>query len=387
VENSNFKVFLTDYISSLSERTRAERGSLKIGFDWLIYQLAFAKGWTPVRLPFFRQPGKKAAKAKTEAEFGIDVSFLLPSKTELCVFVLKDEVLNNKNWTRHSFDTDLRVAATTNVEQQGLGFVTSVKIILAYNKDEDENGKRLYEQCAHSLGTRIGDDVSLSFARWNLDRIVQEVQSHITPEFLPQHVAGLLRYVSSLVGDFEYGTAEWQNLVVPKWRKFLGAVLESPIDERKLRLIPVALMILKQYRRDAPDSYPGWIDLMEWAMLALWASSKQMPERGGQKLKGLIREIWLKLYIADLEKYFLGVQGTLTTQHAFSISRRGLGFGVSPINDAYLARLLPFLRWSMDRKSVVQKIDSCRFLLIDNVGKSERSPLCSLFHRHQSQFS
>jgi hypothetical protein len=52
-----------------------------------------------------------------------------------------------------------------------------------------------------------------------------------------------------------------------------------------------------------------------------------------------------------------------------------------------LARLLPFLRWSMDRKSVVQKIDSCRFLLIDNVGKSERSPLCSLFHRQQSQFS
>lgn len=337
MRSSEFKVFLTDYIWSLSERTRAEKGALKIGFDWLFYQLAFAKGWMPVRLPFFRQPGKKAAKAKTEAEFGIDASFLLPSKTKLCIFVLKDETLNNRNWTKHNFDRDLRMAATTDVRQQGLRFVKSVKVILAYNKDEDQNGIRLYEQCTRSLGTRIGDDVSLSFERWNLDRIVEEVQAHITPDLLPQHVSGLFRYVCSLVGDFEYGSAEWQNLVIPKWREFLRLALESPVDERKLRLMPVAIMILNDYRKDAPSSYPGWIDLIEWAMLAMWSCCKKVRGRGSKKLKSIIGNVWLKLYIAELERYFLEVEGSLTTQHGFSLTRRGLGLGVSPVNDAYLA--------------------------------------------------
>lgn len=337
MQSSDFKVFLTDYICSLSERTRVEKGALKIGFDWLMYNLAFAKGWTPVRLPFVRQSGEKVAKAKTEAEFGVDASFLLPSKTELCIFVLKDEVLNNKNWTRYKFDSDLRMAATTDVKEQGYAFVKSVKIILAYNKDEDRNGIKLYEQCAYSLGTKIGDDVSLSFERWNLTKIVEEVQAHITPDLLPQHVSGLVRYVCSLVGDFRYGSAEWENLVIPKWHEFLGLVLESPIDERKLRLIPVSLMIVNHYRKDTPDSYAGWVDLMEWAMLALWACCEKLPKRKLRKLKAIIVRIWLNLYVAELEKYFLVVEATLTTQHGFSVGRKGLGLGVSPVNDAYLA--------------------------------------------------
>lgn len=337
MDDSNFKVFLTDYIGSLLERTREEKGGLKIGFDWLIYQLAFAKGWTPRRLPFLREPAKKTAKAKTEAEFGIDASFLLPSKTELCIFVLKDEILNNKNWRRHNFDSDLRVGATTNVKEQGLGFVKSVKIILAYNKDEDQNGIRLYEQLVHSLPTKIGDDVLLSFERWNLTKIVEEVQAHVTPDLLPQHVSGLFRYVCSLVGDFEYGADEWGNLVVPKWRKFLGLALESPVDERKLRLIPVAVMMLKHYRKDAPDSYPGWIDLTEWAMVAMWSCCKKLSGRGSKKLKSIIGEIWMKLYLAELQQYFIKVKATLTTQHGLSVGRKGLGLGVSGVNDAYVA--------------------------------------------------
>ncbi len=54
---------------------------------------------------------------------------------------------------------------------------------------------------------------------------------------------------------------------------------------------------------------------------------------------------------------------------------------------ASLARLLPFLRLSMDRELVAQKMDSCRFLLTSKVTKSERSPLCFLCHRQQSHFS
>ncbi len=330
-------MFLTDYICSLLERTRVEKGVLKIGFDWLIYQLEFAKDWMPIRLPFFRQPDKKAAKTKSEAEFGIDACFLLPSKTELCIFVLKDEILNNKNWTKHNFDSDLRKAATVDVKRQGLNFVKSVKVILAYNKDEDETGIRLYQQCTNSLGTKIGDDISLSFERWNLDRIVAEVQAHITPDLLPQHVSGLFRYVCSLVGDFEYGAAEWDNLVIPKWSNFLNLALEHPIDERKLRLIPVALMIIQNHLRNQLKSDPKWIDLIEWAMLKLWSCYKKLPKKDGKKLKQIIVSIWLNFYITELKRYFLTVEPVLTTQHAFSANRQGIGFGVSPVNAAYLA--------------------------------------------------
>jgi len=337
MDGNNLQIFLTDYIYSLLERTRAEKDTLKIGFDWLIYQLASAKGWMPIRLPFFRQPDKKAAKTKSEAEFGIDACFLLPSKTELYIFVLKDEILNNNNWTKHNFDNDLRMAATVDVKQRGLSFVKSVKVILAYNKDEDENGIKLYQQCINSLGTKIGDDISLSFERWNLDKIVEEVQAHITPDLLPQNVSGIFRYVCSLVGDFEYGAAEWNDIVIPKWRNFLNLALELPLDERKLRLIPVALMIIKNRQRNTPNSTPAWIDLIEWAMLKLWACYKKLLKKSDKKLKEIIVLIWLNLYIAELQKYFLTVETVLTTQHAFSANRQGIGFGVSPINESYLA--------------------------------------------------
>ncbi|HBG27398.1 MAG: hypothetical protein A2Y10_19025 [Planctomycetes bacterium GWF2_41_51] len=337
MNKNDLRGFLTAYICSLLERTRAEKGTLKIGFDWLIYQLAFAKGWRPVRLPFFRQSDKKVAKTKSEAEFGVDACFLGELKTDLYVFVLKDEILNNKNWTKHNFDSDLRMAATIDVKQYGLNFIKSVKVILAYNKDEDENGIRLYQQCANFHGTKIGDFVSLSFERWNLDKIVEEVQAHLTPDLLPQHVSGSFRYVCSLVEDFKYGTTEWDNLVAPKWRHFLNLVLENPVDERKLKLIPVALMIIHHYQKDVKNFYPAWIDLIEWAMLSLWKCYKNNPNKKQKKMNKLIAEIWKGLYIAELEKYFLMIEPVLTAQHAFSAKRIGTTLAISPINDAYLA--------------------------------------------------
>src|SRR3989338_738048 len=102
--------FFINYILSLGERTRREKNDIKIGFDWIIYNLALAKGWIPVRLPFFRNPSSLSGKTKTEAEFGIDMSFLNQNREELFIFVLKDEVLNNKNWTNNDFDKDLRMA-------------------------------------------------------------------------------------------------------------------------------------------------------------------------------------------------------------------------------------------------------------------------------------
>ena len=46
--------FLTYYIRSLGERTRDEKRGTKLGFDWIIYNLALAEDWSPHRLPFLR---------------------------------------------------------------------------------------------------------------------------------------------------------------------------------------------------------------------------------------------------------------------------------------------------------------------------------------------
>jgi hypothetical protein len=88
---------------SLLERTRQEKGSLKIGFDWVIYNLAIARDWTPIRLPFIRQFDGESPKTKV----GIDMSFVLPSKDTLVILVLKDEALTYSNWVTHKFDSDL----------------------------------------------------------------------------------------------------------------------------------------------------------------------------------------------------------------------------------------------------------------------------------------
>ena len=52
---STLNFFLTEYILSLSERTRFEKDGAKWGFDQLIYSLAIAKDWQLIRIPFFRQ--------------------------------------------------------------------------------------------------------------------------------------------------------------------------------------------------------------------------------------------------------------------------------------------------------------------------------------------
>jgi len=338
MENNKLKVFLTDYVCSLLERTRAEKGTIKVGLDWLLYQLGLAKNWTPFRLPFFRRPEESTGKSKTEPEFGEDLSFVSKSKKEYLIFVVKDHELNNRNWTNENFDTDMRKAAFPNLQQAGLEKVVSVKVILVYNKDEDHAGVQLYEQLVSSFDKNIANNINRSFERWNLTRVVKEVEENLlSPDLLPQHLAGQFRYICSQFSDFNYGTKEWNDQLLPNWRSFLQVALEKPLDERKLRLIPLALVILNDHRKDLPNSYPAWIDLIEWAMLALWSLYKELPKRGANKLKKAIVHIWFNFYIAELEKYLLSVESVLTTQHAFSTNRIGSGFGISPINDAYLA--------------------------------------------------
>ena len=337
MENNSFKVFLTDYVCSLLERSRAEKNTTKIGFDWLIYQLALAHKWTPIRLPFFRQAGDTALKTKTEAEFGVDLSFLLPSQKELYIFVLKDETLTYKNWIKHNFDSDIRRVSAPDLSLQGLESVDSVKIILAYNKDEDQNGIKSYKDLIVTLPRKINDNITLSFERWNLTRIVEEIELHLlSPELLPQHLSEQFRYICSQVKDFNYGTEKWELQLISNWRNFLNVALQGPIDERKLRLIPVALMILTHYRKESPDSYAGWIDMIEWAMLALWSCCQELSDTAkDKKFKEIIIKTWLRFYVFELEKYFLEIEPVLTTEHGFSTGKEGSG--ISAINDSYLA--------------------------------------------------
>ena len=330
-----FNVFLTRYVVSLSERTRVEKDGIKLGFDQLIYNLALAHNWQPIRMPFFRQDAQGTTSTKTEAEFGVDFAFLNSSKTELFIFVLKDEALTNSNWTTHDFDRDIRMAVAPELKTPGLDLVKAVKVILAYNKDEDQNGVEAYNRLINSLGTTIQNNISLSFERWNLSRIVEEAKHNLlSPELLPVHLSQQFREICFEVQGYDYGTQEWEDRVVYNWRKFLDSLLIPPIDIKRLNLVPVALLIFHNHRKDAPNSYPGWIDLTEWAMLALWhCYSQESDKTAGKPLVQAIVNITVELYFAELTRYLIQVSPVFTTEHGFGNTVSGQ---LSVINDPYL---------------------------------------------------
>ena len=43
MKSNDLTSFLSNYLTSLLERTRKEKKGIKIGFDWVIYNLAIAK--------------------------------------------------------------------------------------------------------------------------------------------------------------------------------------------------------------------------------------------------------------------------------------------------------------------------------------------------------
>ena len=198
------KVFLTHYLMSLAERTRREKKGLKVGFDWVIYNLGLAKNWMPVRLPF-----SHSGKTKTEPEFGIDISFLSANSSELFIFVLKDEVLNKTNWLKHNFDSDLRLAIYPDLSSKQFARVKKVVVILAYNKGEDNTGVEIFDRFVAGAQARLKNRITLSFARWNLAKIVEEVSADLlAPALLPQELSGILNYICMQVSDFTFGSNE-----------------------------------------------------------------------------------------------------------------------------------------------------------------------------------
>lgn len=294
--------FLTYYIRSLAERTRVEKRGTKFGFDWVIYNLGLAADRTPLRLPFLRGGPDEISKTKTEAEFGVDFAFLSSDRRELFVFVLKDEVLNNKNWAAHNFDVDLRMAAAPDLGSADTSSVEKVCVILAYNKDEDQTGVELFERLTAALGTKVGDKATLVFDRWNLTTITEMVRDTLlTPSLLPQAFFSQFSYLCSQVGDFQHGTDEWAGQLVPDWRRFLSELLKDNPDERRIILVPVALIILRESCTGNPAAETGWIDLVEWAMLAVLQVHQSTKE---DAVRLIIEQMWFELYIRELDRYY-----------------------------------------------------------------------------------
>ncbi|HOW65160.1 MAG TPA: hypothetical protein P5186_02700 [Candidatus Paceibacterota bacterium] len=313
--------FLTYYIRSLAERTRAEKKGTKFGFDWIIYNLALAEDLIPHRLPFFRGGAEEISKTKTEAEFGIDAAFVSRDGKALTIFVLKDEPLSNSTWTQNDFDGDLRRAAAPDLAASGLRHISEVRVILAYNKDEDQTGIDLFERQTKALGTKVGDNVPLRFERWNLTRLVEQVKEKLlTPSLVPQHLFSLFSYICSQFADFRHGSDEWTSQLVPNWRRFLADVLSENADERTVRLLPVALLILREQGGKNRTSETGWIDLAEWAMLCAWHVHQTSAN---ERVRVAVSQMWVGFYLAELERFYEVHSDELATKDGLAVDHTG----------------------------------------------------------------
>jgi hypothetical protein len=321
VTNDVTTSFLTYYLRSLSERTRVEKASTKYGFDWVIYNLALADDLIPYRLPFMRGGLNETSKTKTEPEFGIDCSFLSPDRRTLTIFVLKDEILCNTTWTKNDFDADLRKAAAPNLTPQEFKDVKNVRIVLAYNKDEDQTGIQLYTNLTQSIPGRLANDVTISFERWNLTILVEKVRCKLlTPSLLPQRFFSLFGYICSQFADFRHGSDEWNNQLVPNWRHFLNDLLADNADERSARSIPVALIILREHGKSNPSAETGWIDLTEWAILAAWKVYRATPKESVQQA---VLEMWTSFYLVELERFYNSHAAELSLEHSLNTNCTG----------------------------------------------------------------
>lgn len=335
--------FLTYYIRSLAERKRVEKTSTKFGFDWVIYNLALADNLTPYRLPFFRSGPTEISKTKTETEFGIDSSFLSQDRKALTIYVLKDEELSNANWTKHSFDGDLRRASAPDLSPVEFRDVREVRVVLAYNKDEDQAGIQLYTNLIKSLGTKVGDDVTLAFERWNLTVLVEQVQGKLlTPSFLPQKFFSLFSYICAQFGDFRHGSDEWANQLIPNWRRFIDDLLKENADERSVRLLPVALIILREHGTSNPNAETGWIDLAEWAMLAVWRVHESTERK---EIKQAVLQMWVGFYVANLERYYLQHANEFAIEHSLEV------FGAGNYVDAVASAVITY--WHIARLGIL----------------------------------
>jgi len=183
------------------------------------------------------------------------------------------------------------------------------------------------------LGTKVGDNVGLSFERWNLTTITQQVKDKLlTPSLLPQSYFSHFSYICSQFADFRHGSDEWAKQLVPNWRRFLAELLNDKADERSVRLLPVALIILREHGRANPSVETGWIDLVEWGILAVW---KVLRATKNEAVKSAIFQMFLSFYLVELERFYSAHASELSTEHSLEI--RGSGSHLDTVAAAVVA--------------------------------------------------
>ena len=341
----NKNSFITKYLLSLSERSgKQKNGDFKIGFDWIIYQYGFFKHWLPIRQPFSIESKDGIISHKTEQEFGIDLSFYDKKNKEFIVFVLKAERLTYSNWTSKNFDSDLRLAISPNFELTGIAVdeIKNYKIIVVYNKSDDIGGIELFDNFFKSSPKAIySNQIKVSFERWNIDKFSSEVTDNILiPDVLPNNLSGLLSYVTYLFNNINFGTTAWKNQLLPNFKNFLDFVFEKGVDERKIYLIPFALIIIKG-NKNTPNSKVAWIELIEWAMLKLW----EITLNSNKKIKNIVNDIWNNFYIKELEFYFEVNKNVLCSKNGILVT--------SPCSELILINTINSTYWHIGRLSLL----------------------------------
>lgn len=299
----NYKSHIINYLLSLAERTQVlKNGESKIGFDWIIYQYGLSKNWQIIRLPFNRE--KNVITHKTEPEFGIDLCFYDKKHKSIVTFVLKADKLTYNNWIQKGFKDDIERALTPNFDDIGIGIenINTYRIITIYNKDDNKSGIDSYNFLVKASNKIIYETINVVFERWNIDKLVDEIIENVfTPDILPSNLSGIFSYISSQFNDFNYGTTQWQNQLIPNWKKLLDLIFNNKkSDSRRINLIPFALLILKNNSNDTSNKIVGWIDLIEWAILKLF----EIFPNENSKNKKIIIGIFFDFYISELANYF-----------------------------------------------------------------------------------
>ena len=256
------------------------------------------------------------------------------------IFVLKDEPLTYKNWTAYDFDRDLRLAMSPDLNTQAVEHVTAVSVILAYNKDDQQNGVEAYDRFVAAAPTRVGDTVALTFTRWNLSELVEQTIRHIlSPALLPERFFGQLSYLAAQIADFTHGSDTWEQQLIPNWKRFIDDVLSETKGTRGPELIPVALIILREHARSNPSHETGWIDLLELAAIALWNAATQRQEPA---FYDTVRRFWDDLYILELERFYRNHIDALAVEHSIDQLASGTDVGTiaaSQVAHWHVARL------------------------------------------------
>jgi hypothetical protein len=309
------KTMLTEYIKNLKERTRAEKGGKKNGLDWVIYNMAIQEGLIECRLPFYRTTSETGLSTKSDREFGIDMSFISKDGQYLRIYVIKDEELSYKNWTKHGFDKDMLMAAFPDLYSNIYKDVNEVEVVLAYNKDDNVDGIRLFDAMIAGLPDKIDNGVLRTFSRMNLTVIVEEVGSRLlSPVLFPLELYNSLSYVCSLFEHSQHESDKWVKDLVPAWNIVLDKIITSKLDVSNIYAIPVAIDVIRSYGDANITAETGIIDIIEWSMLRL----RGEYVRSSAKIRKVIINIWNNVYVEELSGFYSRHGRALTRLHGIS---------------------------------------------------------------------